>query len=117
MLNLKPIPCLSLITAGSLDWLTTVIGITFFGAVEGNPVMAQLISSSLFLYSIIKILTTLVIGFTFYKAEKILFNVENKNSRVFRLTHAGVRTIYIFATVTLLFATLNNIFVVTQAIQ
>ena len=103
-------------TAGSLDWLTTVIGITYFGAIEANPFMAQLTSSSLLLYSMIKLFTTIVVGFIFYKAEKILLTVEDKSSKMFKLTHLGLRAIYIGATVALLIAVLNNIFVVTQAI-
>ena len=68
-------------TAGSLDWLTTVIGIAYFGAIEGNPLMAQLMSSNLLIYSVIKLITTLIVGLIFYKAEKILFTVEDKNSK------------------------------------
>lgn len=116
MFHLKTIPSLSLITAGSLDWFTTVIGIAFFGAVEGNPLMAQLTSNSLLLYSIIKLLTTIMVGLIFYKTEKILSNVEDKNSKAFRLTRTGVRMIYVIATIALVIAVLNNIFVVTQAI-
>jgi hypothetical protein len=116
LVNIKGIPSLSLITAGSLDWLTTIIGITYFGAVEGNPIMAQLMSSSLFAYSAIKIITTIIVGLIFYKAEKILRTVENKNSNGFTLTLIGLRGSYIAATVALLIAVLNNIFVVSQAI-
>lgn len=116
MFNLKTIPSLSLMTAGSLDWFTTVIGIAYFGAVEGNPLMAQLTSSSLFVYSMIKLFTTIVVGFIFYKAEKILLTVENKNSRAFKLTRVGLRVTYLGATIALLIAVLNNIFVVTQVI-
>ncbi|KON34273.1 MAG: hypothetical protein AC479_01060 [miscellaneous Crenarchaeota group-6 archaeon AD8-1] len=116
MFNFRPMPCLSIITVGSLDWLTTVIGITYFGAVEGNPLMAQLISNNLFLYSIIKLLTTLIIGFIFYKAEKLLSNIQDKNNRFFKLTRAGVRITYTFATIILVVAILNNIFIVIQKI-
>ena len=116
MFNFRPMPCLSIITVGSLDWLTTVIGITYFGAVEGNPLMAQLTSNNLFLYSIIKLLTTLIIGFIFYKAEKLLSTIQDKNNRFFKLTRAGVRITYTFATIILVVAILNNIFIVTQKI-
>ena len=116
MLNIKGIPSFSLMTAGSLDWLTTVIGITYFGAIEGNPLMAQLMSNSLLIYSIIKISTTLIVGFIFYKAEKILFTAKDKNSKAFDLTRFGLKAAYIAAIGALLIAVLNNIFVVIQAI-
>lgn len=116
MFHLKTIPSLSLVTAGSLDWLTTVIGIAYFGAVEGNPLMAQFTSSNLFIYSIIKLLTTIIVGFIFYKAEKILNTVEEKNSQAFKLTRIGLRITYVCATIALFVAVINNIFVVTQTI-
>ena len=116
MLNIKSIPSFSLMTAGSLDWLTTVIGIAYFGAVEGNPLMAQLMSSSLLTYSIIKIITTLIVGLIFYKAEKILFTVEDKNSKAFDLTRIGLKAAYISATGALIIAVINNVFVVIQAL-
>lgn len=116
MINIKDIPSLSLMTAGSLDWLTTIIGIVCFGAVEGNPFMAQIMSTSLFAYSAIKLFTTLIVGLIFYKAEKILRTVDNKNSKAFNLTRVGLRFSYIAATAALLIAVLNNIFVVAQAI-
>ena len=116
MFHLKTIPSLSLVTAGSLDWLTTIIGIAYFGAVEGNPLMAQLTSNSLFFYSIIKLATTLIVGLIFYKAEKILLTVDDKNSRAFKLTRIGLRVTYVGATIALVIAVINNIFIVTLAI-
>lgn len=116
MLNIKAIPSLSLVTVGSLDWLTTVIGIAYFGAVEGNPFMAQLTSSNLPLYSLIKLVTTIVVGYIFYKAEKILMSAENQSSRAFKFTRLGLRVTYVGATIALLVAVINNVFVVTQAI-
>ena len=103
-------------TAGSLDWLTTTIGIAYFGAVEGNPFMAQVISNSLFTYTAIKLFTTIIVGLIFYKAEKILRTVEDKKSKAYNLTHIGLRVSYITATAVLLIAVINNIFVATQAI-
>jgi len=92
------------------------MGIVYFGAVEGNPLMAQLTSSSLFAYSIIKLFTTVILGFIFYKAKKILYAVEDKNGRTFKISHIGFRVTYVFATIVLLIAVINNIFVVTQII-
>jgi hypothetical protein len=101
---------------GSLDWLTTVIGIAYFGAVEGNPFMAQLTSSNLLVYSLIKLATTIVVGYIFYKAEKILLTTDDQSSRAFKITHIGLRVTYVSATIALLIAVINNIFVVTIAI-
>ena len=37
-MQIKTAPSL-LVLMGSLDWLTTIVGIVYFGAVEGNPLM------------------------------------------------------------------------------
>ncbi|MCJ7714868.1 DUF5658 family protein [Candidatus Bathyarchaeota archaeon] len=116
MLNIKTIPSLSLMTVGTIDWLTTVIGIAYFGAIEANPFMAQLTSTNLLLFTIIKLSTTIMVGLIFYKAEKTLLSTENKESKTFKITHIGLRMTYVGATIALLIAVINNILVVTQAL-
>jgi len=116
MLNIKTIPSLSLVTVGTIDWLTTVIGIAYFGAIEANPFMAQLTSTNLLLFTIIKLSTTIMVGLIFYKAEKTLLSTENKESKIFKITHLGLRMTYAGATIALLIAVINNILVVTQAL-
>ena len=103
-------------TAGSLDWFTTVIGITYFGAIEGNPLMAPLTSTNLLTYSVIKIVTTILVGFIFYKAEKILQTETNHKNKGFKFTRIGLRVTYFGATFILLAAVINNIIVVARAI-
>ncbi len=116
MLNIKTIPSFSLMTVGTIDWLTTVIGIAYFGAIEANPFMAQLTSTNLLLFTIVKLSTTIIAGLIFFKAEKTLLSTENKKSKAFKITHIGLRITYVGATLALLIAVINNIFVVTQAI-
>ena len=116
MLNVKTIPSFSLMTVGTIDWLTTVIGIAYFGAIEANPFMAQLTSTNLLLFTIVKLSTTIIVGLIFYKAEKTLLSTENKKSKAFKITNIGLRITYVGATLALLIAVINNILVVTQAI-
>jgi len=52
---------------GSLDWLTTIIGILSFGAVEVNPLFSGLTKTSLLAYSGIKLSMVVLTGFMFYK--------------------------------------------------
>ncbi len=56
---------------GFLDWLTTVLGILYFGAVEINPLFAGIIDSNILVYSGIKLSTAILIGFLFYKGYAI----------------------------------------------
>ena len=56
---------------GLLDWLTTFMGITFFGAKEINPLVSILTSSSMVLFSALKLLGVTITGLAFYKAAAI----------------------------------------------
>ena len=63
--------CLVLILMGFLDWLTTVLGVLYFGAVELNPLFASIINSNILVYSGIKLSAAVLIGFLFYKGYAI----------------------------------------------
>jgi len=116
ILRIRTVPCLSFILIGSMDWLTTIIGIVYFGAVEGNPFLAEIARISLPAFTAIKLSTTIVVGLLFYKAEKILLRTQDKNSLSFRCTRIILRGAYSTATVFLLIAVLNNLIVVARAI-
>jgi hypothetical protein len=68
MFTKEQLPCLILILMGLIDWLTTIVGITYFGAVEINPLFAGITKTNLLTFSVIKLSVTLLIGFMFYKA-------------------------------------------------
>lgn len=109
------VPCLALILMGSMDWLTTFIGIAYFGAVESNPFLAEITTKSLPAFTAVKLFTTLMVGLLFYNAEKMLLIVQDKNSRAFQVTRIMLRGSYIAATLLLLIAVLNNLLVVASA--
>lgn len=116
MLRIKAIPSLSLILMGSIDWLTTVIGIVYFGAIEGNPLLADITQTSLPLFTLIKLFTTVIVGLLFYNAEKTLLKISDKSTRSFKYARIILRAAYVAATAILLFAVLNNLIVVINAI-
>jgi hypothetical protein len=99
---------------GSMDWLTTIIGIVYFGAVESNPFMASLTSTSLVTFTVVKLATTVFVALLFYKAEKTLLVVPDKTSRSFMLTRIVLRAAYVIATALLLAAVVNNLLVVLK---
>ena len=101
---------------GSMDWLTTIIGIVYFGAVESNPFMAGLTSASLVTFTAVKLTTTVFVALLFYKAEKNLLVAPDKTSRSFKLTRIVLRSAYIIATTLLLAAVANTLLVVAKAI-
>jgi hypothetical protein len=116
ILRVRAVPGLSLFLMGSMDWLTTVIGIVYFGAVEGNPFLADVVSTSLPAFTAIKLSTTIIIAFLFHKADKMLLKTQDKTNRSFRYARLMLRCAYIMATALLLFAVLNNLLIVVQAL-
>ena len=115
MLSVRAVPSFALVLAGCMDWLTTVIGIVYFGAVEGNPFLADLTRTSLPAFTAIKLSTTIIIGFLFYKADKMLLRTQ-QGTRSFRAARIILRGAYIAATALLLMAVLNNLSVVVETI-
>ena len=99
-----------------MDWLTTIIGIVYFGAVESNPFLSDITGTSLPVFSVVKLSTTIIVGLLFYKAEKTLLGTPDKSTRSFKCSRLILRTAYIIATLLLLFAVLNNLIVVANAI-
>jgi hypothetical protein len=61
--------CTSIILIGTLDWLTTIVGVLFFGATETNPLLAGLTRSNMPLFSAVKLSTITLTGLIFYKTE------------------------------------------------
>ena len=116
MLRIRTVPSLSLILMGSMDWLTTIVGIAFFGAIEANPFLADITQISLPLFTVIKLSTTIMVGLLFYKAEKTLLGTPDKNTRSFKIARITLRAAYISAILLLLSAVLNNLIVVVNAI-
>ncbi len=116
MLNIRAVPSLSLILMGSIDWLTTIIGIMYFGAVESNPFLADITQTSLPVFTVIKLSTTLMVGLLFYKAEKTLVGTPDKSAKSFKCARMILRAAYVVVTAILLFAVLNNLIVVVTAI-
>ena len=116
ILRIRAVPSLSLILMGSMDWLTTIIGIVYFGAVEGNPFLSDITGTSLLAFTAIKLSTTIVVGLLFYKAEKTLLRTQDKGTRSFRYARIVLRGAYIIATTLLLAAVVNNLLVVVKAL-
>ncbi|MCW4054423.1 MAG: DUF5658 family protein [Candidatus Bathyarchaeota archaeon] len=99
-----------------MDWLTTIIGIVYFGAVEGNPFLADITRTSLPAFTAIKLSTTIMVALLFHTAEKTLLRTPDKNTLSFKCARIVLRAAYIIATVLLLVAVINNLLVVVKVI-
>jgi hypothetical protein len=116
MLRIRAVTSLTLVLMGSIDWLTTVIGIVYFGAVEGNPFLADIARTSLPAFTAIKLSTTIIIGLLFYNAEKMLPRSPDKSAWSYRCARVVLRIGYVVAMALLLAAVVNNLLVLVKAI-
>ena len=115
MLSVKSVPSPAMVLSGTLDWLTTVVGILFFGAVESNPFMAGLTNNGLLTFTVIKLSITLVVAFLFHKADMTLLAEMDKKSKSFTFSRITLKAAYIISTALLIAAVLNNLTVVIGA--
>jgi hypothetical protein len=103
--------CFALILMGILDWVTTVTGILCFGAVEINPLFAGLTKVNILVYSGIKLSMVVLVGFLFYKADKIEKMLKGNSHLGKRFLESG----YVVSLMTLTVAVTNNIITVVRA--
>jgi len=115
ILTSRAVSTVALVLAGSMDWLTTVIGIACFGAVESNPFIAGIAGASLPAFTVVKLAATMFAGLLFYQGEKLLFMAQNQTSWSFRCTRTLLRTACIAATVFLIIAVVNNLMAIACA--
>ena len=115
MLRLQPFPSLLLVFIGSMDCLTTVIGILYFGAVESNPFMAGMLNANLPAFIALKLTTTVFVSVIFIQAEKILMRTRDKSCRAFVWTKRILVAAYVGIIVFLVIVVTNNLMVLAEA--
>ncbi|TFH24177.1 hypothetical protein E4G67_02305 [Candidatus Bathyarchaeota archaeon] len=104
-------PSFILILMGSIDCLTTVIGVLYFGAAELNPLMAGIVSTNIVAFLALKISATFLIGFTYILAKRSLNRTPNKESKSFKYSYRFIKVAYTVLTVFLFIVIVNNIVV------
>ena len=97
---------------GFLDWLTTIVGVLYFGAVEINPLFSGLTKTNLLAFSSIKLSVTVLVGFLFYRGCKF----EQASRAGSRLERRFLASGYFASLMTLTFVVTNNILAVARII-
>jgi Domain of unknown function (DUF5658) len=97
---------------GYMDWLTTIIAIVYFGAVEVNPFFAVITRTNLVAFTAVKLTTTIFVGLLYYLGEKMLLRLKDKKSKSFLCARITLRGGYVVVTAILLGAVLNNLIVI-----
>ena len=116
MFRAKAFSSLLLILMGSMDCVTTVVGILYFGAVELNPFLAGIINANLSAFIALKLATTVFITLIFRQAERVLLQTKAKNSRAFAWARNLLRLAYVGLVLFLLIVVVNNVLVLVKAL-
>jgi uncharacterized membrane protein len=94
---------------GSIDCLTTVIGVLYFGAAEMNPFLTGIVSSSIVAFLVLKISATFLIGFTYILAKRTLNKAQNKENKSFKYSNRLMKAAYAGLLVFLVTVVVNNL--------
>lgn len=104
------LPSIILVFMGTIDCITTVVGILYYGAVEVNPIMATVVGN-VPLFMVIKLVATMGIAGTYLLANKILNSIPDKTTKSFHYCKVFMKTAYAGLVVFLLAVVINNFMV------
>jgi hypothetical protein len=96
---------------GAMDCLTTVVGTMYFGTMELNPIIANLVNTNILAFVVVKLAVTVFVGFTFVFAEKTLMGSGEKGTRSFKIAQVTLRVAYVGVVLFLVVVVTNNIVV------
>ena len=101
-------PSLLIVLFGSIDCVTTAVGVLFFGASEANPLLTGIVNTSIIAFLALKISATLLIGATYILAKRTLNKTENKESRSFKISNNFMKIAYAGLMLFLIIVVVNN---------
>jgi hypothetical protein len=101
-----------LVFCGLLDCVTTVVGIVWFGATEGNPLFTAITQTNLVAFSGIKLAAAVFVGVLFYKAGSV-GKIEGSS---FQAGNRFLQLAYSLSLLTMFAVVTNNVLVVTQVL-
>jgi hypothetical protein len=114
MLKKELLPSLLIILMGTMDCITTVIGVAYQGAKELNPVMAGIVSTNVGAFLVIKIGATVFIAATYLIARQMLMQLPNKNGRAYNCSFKFLIVIYAGLIAFLALAVANNLLILIK---
>lgn len=103
------LPSFVLLLMGTMDCLTTVIGVLYFSAAELNPLLSSVVQSSIVGFMVLKLAATLCIAGTYILAQKMLNKTADKTTKSFRFSKIFVNSAYAGLVVFLLMVVANNL--------
>lgn len=103
-----------LILMGSIDCLTTIIGVLYSGAKELNPFIAGIVSTNIGAFLVLKIASTILIAATYLAANRILMQMSNKDDKSFKISFKMLRYAYAGLVVFLAITVVNNLLILMR---
>ena len=110
-LKSEAFPSLFIIVLGSIDCLTTAIGVLYSSAVELNPFMTGIVQTNLMAFFAIKISATFLIGFTYILAKRSLNKTMDKSTKNFKYSNWFMKGAYAGLLIFLIATVINNLLV------
>jgi hypothetical protein len=104
-------PSFLIILLGSIDCITTFVGVMYFGASELNPLMTGIVSSSIAGFLVLKISATFLIGFTYIYAKRMLNKTIDKSTKGFKISSNVMKVAYGGMMIFLVLTVINNMLV------
>jgi hypothetical protein len=101
-------PSFFLILLGTIDAITTVVGVLYFGAAEINPLMTGIVNTNIIAFLVLKVSATLLIGFTYILARRTIYKTLNKETRFFKISNRLFNIAYAGLTLFLIITVINN---------
>jgi hypothetical protein len=105
------IPSFILILIGSLDCVTTVIGVMYYGASELNPFLTDIVHTNIWAFLVLKVSATFVIALTYVMANRLLKSTTNKDTKSFQYSSKLLKVAYGGLVIFLVTVVANNLLI------
>ncbi len=102
-----------LLLLGYIDCLTTVIGTTFLGCIELNPLIHGLVHSNIAAFVLIKLVSSIVVAGTIILTDNILGRYRWASSFVL-IAQKAIRVAYTGMLVFIFLVVINNVFIIIK---
>lgn len=110
------LPNILLLLMGTIDCITTVIGVMHFGAVEYNPFLSTIISSNISAFVALKLSATVLVYLLFGQVNKILSRTHDRTSKTYTATKKLLKIALIGVLAFLIVVVSNNLIILATAI-
>jgi hypothetical protein len=113
----KYILSIIVVLLGAMDCLTTVIGQVYCGTSELNPLIAELVSTNLPLFVIIKLSVSVGVGVMLVWAEKSLQKSKDTDVKSYKVAKKTLTAAYACIIIFLCIVVLNNALVILGSLS